>query len=266
MRKLSNIQSKNIIITGASSGIGHMMAIQVAKQGGNPILVARTEARLKKLQEQLVDTYDVDCRFYVVDLLDLQAWNNCLHKIVEDVQQIDAIINNAGFGIFDYIEKSDWNKIESMVQLNILALIRAVHQLLPHFIERKQGHIINIGSQAGKIATPKSAVYSATKHAVIGFTNALRLEVEEKGIFVTSVNLGPVRTNFFELADPSGTYQHSVDRFMLDPETVAKKVVGILFTNKREINMPRWMSAGSKMYQLFPSLMERLLKNQFNRK
>ena len=83
---------------------------------------------------------------------------------------------------------------------------------------------------------------------------------------MTTVNLGPVKTNFFNVADPFGNYQQSVEKYMLDPNDVAEKIVKVLFTNKREINMPKWMDVGSRFYQVFPSLIERLLKSQFNKK
>ncbi|MDL4840725.1 SDR family NAD(P)-dependent oxidoreductase [Aquibacillus rhizosphaerae] len=263
---MSKLQSKNIIVTGGSSGIGERIAWYIAENGGTPILVARSEDKLIELKQQINETFSVNCQYYVVDLIKLDEWENCLQTIIRDYNKIDAVINNAGFGVFDYIEDTKWDDVERMFKLNVFALIRGVHQTLPHLIKNKKSHIINIASQAGKIATPKSSIYSATKHAVIGFTNALRLEVERKGVYVTAVNLGPVRTNFFNVADPSGGYQKSVDRYMLDPDDVAKKVVGVLFTNKREINMPGWMNVGSKFYQLFPSIVEKMLKKQFNRK
>ncbi|WP_186578289.1 SDR family NAD(P)-dependent oxidoreductase [Aquibacillus kalidii] len=263
---MTKLRNKNIIITGASSGIGEEIALQVAEQGGNPILVARSVDKLKRMKMELESTYSVKCSFYQADLTDLSEWRRTLHQIMEDIAQVDALINNAGFGIFNKVGETNWEDIERMFQLNVYALIMGTHEILPYFINRREGHIINIGSQAGKIATPKSSVYSATKHAVIGFSNALRLEVEDQGVFVTTVNLGPVRTNFFDMADPSGNYQKAIGRYMLDPEKVARNITKALFTNKREINMPGWMEMGSKFYNLFPKLTERMLKSQFNKK
>lgn len=263
---MSTLKGKNIIVTGASSGIGEMIARFIAEGGGSPILVARSELKLRTLQQEISNVYSVPCNYYTVDLTNLEQWRDGLNKIINDYSRVDAIVNNAGIGIFDFIENIKWEDIERMFQLNVFALMQGIHQILPHFEQNKQGHIINIASQAGKISTPKSSIYGATKHAVIGYTNALRLEVASKGIYVTTVNLGPVRTNFFDMADPTGSYQQSVDRFMLDPAYVARKVVGGLFKPKREINLPYWMDIGSRVYQMFPNLIEKLLKHQFNRK
>jgi short-subunit dehydrogenase len=131
---------------------------------------------------------------------------------------------------------------------------------------RKSGHIINIASQAGKIATPKSSVYSATKHAVLGYTNSLRMELADSNVYVTAVNPGPIATNFFNIADEKGTYVKNVKKFMLQPEYVAKKVVDAMLTRTREINLPRWMNMGSVIFTLFPRLFERLGKKAFNQK
>src|SRR5699024_9715866 len=117
-----------------------------------------------------------------------------------------------------------------------------------------------------KVATPKSSAYAATKHAVLGFTNALRLEAVKEGVKVTAVILGPARTSFFKSEDPEGAYQKNVAQSMLDPDYVAQKVVRHLFTNKIEINLPNWMEMGSALHRLFPNTMERLLKKQFNKK
>ncbi|RTR35461.1 SDR family NAD(P)-dependent oxidoreductase [Robertmurraya yapensis] len=131
---------------------------------------------------------------------------------------------------------------------------------------QRSGHIVNVASQAGKIATPKSSVYSATKHAVLGYTNSLRMEVTDSNIFMTTVNPGPIATNFFEIADEKGTYVKNVQRIMLKPDYVAEKIVSAMLTKRREINLPRWMNVGSVFYALFPNLFERFGKRSFNKK
>src|SRR5690625_7873825 len=102
----------------------------------------------------------------------------------------------------------------------------------------QKGHIVNIASQAGKLATPKSSASAATKHAVLGFTNALRLEAVKEGVQVTAANLGPVRTSFFKTADPEGAYQKNVAQYRLAPDYGARKVGRHWLTSKRETNMP----------------------------
>lgn len=138
--------------------------------------------------------------------------------------------------------------------------------VLPVMKQQKGGHIINVASMAGKIATPKSSVYSATKHAVLGYSNSLRLELADDNVFVTTVNPGPIATNFFNIADEQGTYVKNVQRYMLQPEFVAKKITDAMLTKTREINLPRWMNAGSVIFALFPRLFEKAGKKVFNKK
>lgn len=123
-------------------------------------------------------------------------------------------------------------------------------------IERNAGQIINVASLAGKVSTPKSTVYSASKHAVLGFTNGLRMELEGTNVHVTAVNPGPIKTNFFDIADPEGNYASKMERMILDPDYVASQVVNVIGKNKREVNLPFSLSLGARLYQWFPRLSE----------
>lgn len=262
----NRLANKKVIVTGASSGIGERLVWHIAQNGGIPIMLARSIDQLKSQQQLLKQAFQTTSYVYQIDLQNEKELDIVIEQILKEHEQIHGLINSAGVGIFDFVKDMQWQDVEWMFQLNVFALMRITKRLILHFSHYRQGHIINIASQAGKLATPKSAVYASTKHAVLGFTNALRLEVANKGIYVTAVNLGPVRTNFFITADPNGSYQKNVERYMLDPDNVAQKVVCYLFTDKREINLPGWMEMGSKLYQLFPKTMERLLEKQFNKK
>lgn len=263
---MKRIIGKKIIVTGASSGIGERMAWHIAANGGIPIMLARSIDKLEKLKFLIDQKLNARSFVYQADLKNAKESDAILECILDEHQHIHALINNAGAGIFGNVETMKLEDMENMFQLNVFALIRTTKRVLPHFLEKQEGHIINIASQAGKISTPKSAAYAATKHAVLGFTNAMRLETSDRGVDVTAVNLGPVRTCFFALADPDGSYQKNIDRYMLDPDQVAQKIIRHLFTNKREINMPWWMETASKLYHLVPNVMERLLTKQFHKK
>lgn len=261
------LKNKKILITGASSGIGERLAWHIAENGGIPIMLARSIDKLEKQQRLLEQEIRAVSFIYQVDLQNEAQLDAVMNDILLDHKQIHGLINNAGVGKFAYVKDITRQDVSHMYDLNVFALINITKRMLAHFIYYQEGHVVNIASQAAKIATPKSAVYASTKHAVLGFTNALRQELTDTGeIYVTGVNLGPVRTNFFAAADPEGTYQKSVERYMLDPDRVAKTIVRHLFNQKREINMPYWMELGGKIYQLFPSLLERVLKRQFNKK
>ncbi|MBG9827105.1 MULTISPECIES: SDR family oxidoreductase [Bacillus] len=260
------LQDKVIVITGASSGIGEQVAMQVAEQGATPVLMARTEEKLKALAEKIKETYNTPCYYYVLDVSEETEVQSVFSKVLQEVGRIDILVNNAGFGIFKTFEDASMDEVKDMFQVNVFGLVACTKAVLPHMVKRNEGHIINIASLAGKIATPKSSAYAATKHAVLGFTNSLRMELSSTNIFVTAINPGPIDTNFFEIADQSGTYVKNMGRYMLKPTYVAEQIVKSMQTKRREVNLPKWMGIGPKLYALFPGLFERVAGKSLSKK
>ncbi|MDR7075175.1 short-subunit dehydrogenase [Neobacillus niacini] len=260
------LKGKNIVITGASGGIGAEIAKLCGASGANLVLIARSIEKLNQLQTELQQKHQVRVDVYQLDVSDTDKVKEVFNKILEKIDHIDILVNNAGFGVFREAHEATMTEIKGMFDVNVVGLMACTSMVLPKMRERRFGHIINIASQAGKIATPKSSVYSATKHAVLGYTNSLRMELSDYNVWVTSVNPGPIATNFFNIADEKGTYVKNVKRYMLQPEYVAKKVVDSMLTKTREINLPRWMNMGSVVYVLFPRLFERIGKKAFNKK
>jgi uncharacterized protein len=260
------LKGKNIVITGASGGIGAEIAKLCAASGANLVLAARSIEKLKQLQTELQQKHQVKVDVYQLDVSDTDKVKEVFSQITEKINHIDILVNNAGFGVFREAHEATMDEIKGMFDVNVVGLMACTSMVLPKMRERRFGHIINIASQAGKIATPKSSVYSATKHAVLGYTNSLRMELSDYNVLVTSVNPGPIATNFFNIADEKGTYVKNVKRYMLQPEYVAQKVVDSMLTKTREINLPRWMNMGSVVYVLFPRLFERIGKKAFNKK
>jgi short-subunit dehydrogenase len=262
----TRIQGSYIAITGASSGIGEKIAIECAKKGAHLILLARREELLAQLAERIINDYGVSCHYYSLDVQNLDSIHQVFTTIENEIGQIDILVNNAGFGIFNNVIDSTLDEMKNMFEVNVYGLVASTKMVLPAMMQRKKGHIINIASQAAKISTPKSSLYAATKHAVLGFTNSLRLEVKEHNIYVTSVNPGPMKTEFFTIADKEGNYIKNVGRWMLDPNKVAKIIVDSMLTPRREINLPGWMNAGSTLYQLMPKLVELFAGKAFFKK
>lgn len=260
------LKGKNIVITGASGGIGAEIAKLCAESGANLVLIARSIEKLKQLQMELQQKHQVRVGVYQLDVSDTEKVKEVFTAIFTDIGEVDILVNNAGFGVFREAHAATMDEIKGMFDVNVVGLMACTSMVLPKMRERRFGHIINIASQAGKIATPKSSVYSATKHAVLGYTNSLRMELSDYNVRVTAVNPGPIATNFFNIADEKGTYVKNVQKFMLQPEYVARKVVDSMLTKTREINLPRWMNMGSVVYVLFPSLFERIGKKAFNKK
>lgn len=248
--------NKVVVITGASSGVGLETALLCAGRGADTILLARNAEKLK-IAERRISRLGFHANSFVLDVGDLDQVKKVFSEITSRYGHIDVLINCAGVGKFATLASTEMEDVEKMFSVNVIGLMACTKAVLPLMIRQKSGHIVNVASIAGKLATPKSTVYAATKHAVIGFSNGLRMEVEDRGIFVTVINPGPIRTAFFDTADPLGKYMAKVGRFMLDPKFVAYKIVRAIEKKKREINLPWYMGLGARIYQLFPGLVEK---------
>ncbi|MBS4173382.1 SDR family oxidoreductase [Bacillus sp. FJAT-49736] len=260
------LKGKTVVITGASGGLGEQIAFTAARNGANVVLLARNHDKLCDLKQRIDAAFSVKCMVERLDVSNTEEIPKVFQKIQRDFGPIDVLVNNAGYGIFDEAHEATLEDIQGMFNVNVIGLIACTKEVLPFMREKKSGHIINIASQAGKLATPKSSAYAATKHAVIGFSNSLRMELAPFHVFVTTVNPGPIATQFFDIADKSGTYIKNIERYMLDPEKLAEIIVQSMFTKRREINLPRWMNAGSILYTLFPMIVEKVGGKAFYKK
>ena len=248
-----------ILITGASGGL----AQEIVKLLPNDQLIL-----LGRNKEKLAQLYGnhPHAEWIEIDITDDSALEALVADLYLRYGEIDVLINNAGYGIFEEFDQISDKDIHQMFEVNTFALMNLSRRLATRMKGSRKGHIINIVSMAGLIATGKSSLYSATKFAAIGFSNALRLELMPHGVYVTTVNPGPIRTGFFDQADPDGTYLKSVDRFLLEPDAVAKKIVKIMGKNKRELNLPMLLNLAHKFYTLFPKLADKLAGETFNYK
>lgn len=193
------------LITGATSGIGLALARIHAAKGGHLFLVARREAELLRLQTELKTQYGVEVNYLVQDLGVPDAALKVWEKTKSMGIRIDLLINNAGFGDFGYFHQADQPRIQSMVNLNVMALTQLCRLYLPDMIEHKSGGVLNIASTAAFQPGPGMSVYFATKSYVLSFTEALHEEVNEFGIRVSALCPGPTSTQFFDAANMSGT-------------------------------------------------------------
>lgn len=255
-----------VAITGASSGIGEQIAYKVAERGGTPILLARSSDKLVELQKAIYKSTGVEAFVYSLDVTNEQDVSLVFEKIKEEVGFIDVLINNAGFGVFEMAHEAQLHMVKEMFNVNVFGAIACTQAVLEQMMEAGEGQIIFVASQAGKLATPKSSAYGATKHAILGYANSLRMEQKDTGVKVSTVNPGPVQTPFFDRADKSGAYKKNVEPYMLSPEKVAEKTVRLIEKPKREVNLPGWMGVGTKLYQIFPSLVEKIAGNQLRKK
>ena len=183
------------VITGASSGIGTALARQLAREGHHLVLAARRDDRLAMLEQELraagATALAVRC-----DVTKRDEAEELIHRTVREFGRIDVLVNNAGRGHFSSVEDTTDEMIENMFAVNVYALWHTTRPALTYMRARGSGHIINIASMAGKIAFPYNSAYVAAKHACVGFTHALRLELAETGIHASVVCPAGVMTEW----------------------------------------------------------------------
>jgi len=186
---------KAALITGATSGIGRATAHEFAKYGINLILCGRRQERLETLEHDLEKLTDVFTLNF--DVRDKTEVKKAIDSIPKEFKQIDILINNAGnaHGL-DPIQQGRLDDWDAMIDINVKGLLYVSKAVIPGMTERQSGHIVNIGSSAGKEVYPKGNVYCASKHAVIAITEGMRIDLNPFGIKVSAINPGLVETEF----------------------------------------------------------------------
>ena len=239
-----DIKGKVVIITGASSGIGAAAALEFGRQGAKVVLAARRTDKLQELVNE-IHAMQNDAEAFVLqtDISKLDDIQRLVAQTVERFGRVDVLVNNAGFGRLKWLESLDpLEDIQAQFDVNVLGVIQTTRQVLPIMIKQRSGSIINICSIAGLVGTPTYTIYSATKHAVHGFSEALRREVKPWGIDVSLIYPGGVRgTEFPDHAGIQRKTNASTPKFMvLTAEQVGKAVVSLVHRPRRMWVLP-WM-------------------------
>lgn len=194
---MESLKNKIVFITGANSGIGKACAYKFAKEGARLIISARRLNLIEEVASDLRKEFNVDVHTFKLDVKIRKDVINAVQTLPEEWKGIDILINNAGLAKgFDKFYDDNPDSWDEMIDTNIKGLLYVTHAILPGMIERKEGHIINIGSIAGHEAYPKGAVYCATKFAVNAITRSLRMDIIDKNILVSTIDAGMVETNF----------------------------------------------------------------------
>jgi short-subunit dehydrogenase len=218
------------LITGASAGIGQELARCFAKDGKNVVLVARRLQRLKKLAKELEKEYGIKAVAVAEDLSKADSAEILYKKIEKKKIQVDYLVNNAGFGSYGEFKKTDNQRTEDMINLNMLTLTKLTRLFLPHMIKRKNGGIMNVGSTGSFAPCPMMQVYCATKAYVLSFTEALSIECEGTGVKVSCLCPGATKTEFQEVAGLGDL--RLTAKFMKSSKEVAKQGYEALMKNK----------------------------------
>ncbi len=235
-----------MVVTGASSGFGELAAIRFARAGARVVLAARRLERLEALAGRIEaaggSALPVRC-----DVTELEQLTGLRDRVAEAFGRCDVLVNNAGIRGGGPFETTDAAYLDRVIDVNLRGVVLGTKLFLPMMLDQGRGHIVNVASLAGRFATPGAAVYGATKHAVVAFSEALYHELRPAGILVTSVNPGFSPTEGFPATGPSVV--------KLDPDDVARLIVDVVRKGiAPEISIPRSLAALQAFRVLTPPL------------
>ena len=225
---MSHLKNKNALITGAGKGIGKAVALTLAKEGVNVILLARTLADIDEVAKE-ASTFGVKSLAITADVADINSVNTAIEKALSEFKTIDILINNAGiaaFGKFLELEPAAWERI---IQVNVMGTYYVTRAVLPNMIERQTGDIINISSTAGLAGNALTSAYSASKFAVLGLTDSLMQEVRKHNIRVTALTPSTVAT---DMAKELNLTDGNPDKVM-QAEDISELIIAQLKLNRR---------------------------------
>ena len=231
------------LITGGSGGIGFYLARELASRKHDIILVARSTEQLSQRCDELSKAFNIRAEFLSLDLstpdahLTLKSWLN------QNSFSIDILINNAGYGIWNPVEKAKLDELTNMMQLNMNTLVNLCYTLLPDLKTHKKSFILNVASTAAYQAVPTLTTYAATKAFVVLFTRGLRQELMKSSVSVSCLSPGATSTGFIDRAGMASMKERA-EKFSMKPEAVAKIGIKGMLRGKSEIipGFVNWLS------------------------
>ena len=247
------------LITGAASGIGEATARALARRGCNLLLAARRLDRLQSLAGELTSGQaGVDARPVRLDVSQPGEVADAVRQAEAWFGSIDILVNNAGIGRMDRLEALDpEDDIQQQVAVNLTGAILASRAVLPGMLRSGRGHIIQVGSMASFVGTPLYSIYAATKFGLRGFSESLRREVRSKGIRVSTVYPGGVRTGFGRTAGASrGRVVRTPSWLVLTPEQVGEAIARLALRPRRTLVLPALMAPVVWGNALLPGLVD----------
>ena len=268
--------TSTVLITGASQGIGKETALLFARNGYDVVLASRQADRLEAVASE-VQSLGCDALAVPTDVRDAQQVERLIQTALDRFGAIDVLVNNAGVYLLGPVEEctlSDWHQI---IDTNLWGYIHTIHALLPHFLERGTGIIINVGSIGGKVPIPYQVPYTASKYAITGLTESLQAELRPKGIQVCAIHPNFIKTDLMERAIFRGKDEQDakerqalVERalkspFLEEPEQVAQAIWDAVEHQRSEV-MVGSAKISNASYKMLPGAMEWVFRKTFSTK
>ena len=238
--------SKTILITGCSKGFGFLFARDLARAGFTIIATSRSLSRMDGLK-QLAFSEKLPIHCYELDVTNADQVMSCFATIIRDHGHLDVLINNAGYGLFAFIEHATYQEMHDQFQTNVFGLISVTQAVIPYMRKQGSGHIINVSSAAAGGVTPGMGFYAASKWAVEALSEAMFLELKSSGIKVSLLQPGPFHTAFgesarhnkkTELVERIGSGKRLQDTFIKDPQEVSDLLVKIVKSKRPRLRYP----------------------------
>ncbi len=249
------MNARTVVVTGASSGIGEATARAFGLRGDRVVLVARRTDRLERLAGELPEALVV-----TADVTRRDEMARIVGAAVGRYGGVDVLVNNAGLGRHDWLERLPVAEIAAQIDTNLTAPILLTQAVLPTMQARSRGVIINVCSVAGKIAVPTMSIYAATKFGLTGFSEGLRRELRPQGIHVCTIYPGPVTGTEFSARRRKGGLRHARGRlFRTSTERVARAIVALADRPRPHVVIPAvfWPLVG--LNAILPSLVDALI-------
>jgi short-subunit dehydrogenase len=231
------IAGSRAIVTGASSGIGRAIALQLAREGADVVITARREDRLRALASEM-EKLGRRAPFVAGDITSAEVRGRLISVAGSELGGLDILVNNAGIGALGPFGDADEARLRRVMEVNFFAPVELTRAALPLLRGSKQGVVANVGSVLGHVAVPDKSEYCASKFALHGWTDALREELSADGIDVLLVSPSTTATEFFDRAAAQPGRAVRQNPFQMTPEKVARRVVKAIRRGRREIILP----------------------------